>query len=416
MDTFAEPPTAKERPVASSRPYLSRQHIVIIGGGIVGLSVARELASRGVRVTLCEKEEIWGAHQTGHNSQVAHAGVYYAPGSAKARLAAAGNRSIVAYAKRHGVAVRECGKLIVATTPDEVSRLDGLALRAKANGVSARSIGPEEAREIEPHVACLKALHVASTASVDFSGICEAMVEELNEAGADLRLATPALAIRHYGGRVEVATKSGVIRADRLVNCSGLHADRIAEMAGLRPPVQIVPFRGEYYQLRSSAAHLVRALVYPVPDPSLPFLGVHLTRMLDGTVHAGPNAVLALGREGYRWHDVSVRDFAATVRYPGLWRLARRFPRIAIDEVTRSFSRRRFAASLSRLVPAIEAADIVRAGSGVRAQALHRDGTLVDDFLHVRAKGQVHILNAPSPAATASLEIARHIADQALED
>ncbi|MET7830713.1 L-2-hydroxyglutarate oxidase [Streptomyces sp. NPDC005386] len=389
---------------------------MVIGGGIVGLAVARELTGRGIRVTLCEKEDLWGAHQTGHNSQVAHAGVYYAPGSAKARLAAAGNRSIVAYAKEHGVAVNECGKLIVATTPAELPRLNELAQRATANGVPARLIDPAEAREIEPHVACLKALHVTSTASVDFPGICRAMVEELTAAGADLRLSTPVLGIRHSGGRVEVATGAEIIRADRLVNCAGLHADRIAAMAGLRPPVQIVPFRGEYYQLRPGAEHLVRALVYPVPDPALPFLGVHLTKMLDGTVHAGPNAVLALGREGYRWRDVSVRDLADAARYPGLWRLANRYTRTAVDEVARSLSRKRFAASLSRLVPAIETKDIVPAGSGVRAQALRRDGTLVDDFLHVRAQGQVHVLNAPSPAATASLEIARHIADQALED
>ncbi|GAA3011349.1 L-2-hydroxyglutarate oxidase [Streptomyces drozdowiczii] len=389
---------------------------MIIGGGIVGLAVARELTARGARVTLCEKEERWGAHQTGHNSQVAHAGVYYSPGSAKARLAVAGNRSIVAYAKDHGVAVKECGKLIVATAPSELARLEELAARAAANGVPARLIGRHEALEIEPHVACLKALHVTSTASVDFPGICAAMVEELTAAGADLRLKTPALGIRQRSGRVEVATEAGLIRADRLVNCAGLHADRIAGMAGLHPAVQIVPFRGEYYQLRPSAQHLVNGLVYPVPDPTLPFLGVHLTRMLDGTVHAGPNAVLALAREGYRWQDISLHDLWAAARYPGLWRLAKHYPRTAVDEVARSFSRRRFAASLARLVPAIEAADIIPAGSGVRAQALRPDGSLVDDFLHVRAHRQVHVLNAPSPAATAALEIARHIADETLQD
>ncbi|MEU9233531.1 L-2-hydroxyglutarate oxidase [Streptomyces subrutilus] len=389
---------------------------MVIGGGIVGLAVAREVAARGSRVTLCEKEDRWGAHQTGHNSQVAHAGVYYTPGSAKARLAVEGNRSIVAYAQSQGVAVDVCGKLIVATTAAELPGLEELAARAAANGVPARLIGPHEAAELEPHVACVKALHIESTAIIDFPGVCERMVEELTTAGADLRLESPALGIRKHGSGIEVATPDGVVRADRLVNCAGLHADRIARLAGLRPPVQIVPFRGEYYQLRPEAEHLVRGLVYPVPDPTLPFLGVHLTRMLDGTVHAGPNAVLALHREGYRWRDMSVRDMAAAARYPGLWRLARRYRRTAIDEVVRSLSPHRFAKSLARLVPAIETRDIVRAGAGVRAQALRPDGTLVDDFLQVQARGQVHVLNAPSPAATAALEIARHIAGQVLKE
>ncbi|MFH8790946.1 L-2-hydroxyglutarate oxidase [Streptomyces roseoverticillatus] len=322
----------------------------------------------------------------------------------------------MAYAREHGVAVDVCGKLIVAVSPGELPGLRQLAARSKANGVPARMVGPQEARELEPHVACLQALHVESTASVDFPGVCEHIVKELTAAGADLRLGCPVLGIRRRSGRIEVAIPGSIVRADRLVNCAGLHADRVALLAGLRPPVQIVPFRGEYYQLRHHAEHLVRHLVYPVPDPDLPFLGVHLTRMLDGTVHAGPNAVLALSREGYRWRDICVRDLAAAACYPGLWHLAQRYPSTAIDEVARSLSRRRFAASLARLVPAIGTEDIIPAGSGVRAQALRPDGTLVDDFLYVRAPGQVHVLNAPSPAATASLEIARHIADQVLED
>lgn len=389
--------------------------MAVIGGGIIGLAVARECAARGAHVTLCEKEDRWGAHQTGHNSQVAHAGVYYTPGSTKARLAVDGNRSIVAYARDRGVAVKVCGKLIVATNSDELPRLENLAARAHANGVPAKLIGRQEAAELEPHVACVKALHVRSTAVIDYVGVCQRMVEELTAAGSDLRLTTPATGIRHRNNRIEVDTPNGVIRADRLVNCAGLQADRIARLAGVGPKVRIVPFRGEYYQLRPRARHLVRGLVYPVPDPALPFLGVHLTRMLDGTVHAGPNAVLALHREGYRWRDVSVGDLASAARYPGLWRLARRYRRAAADELVRSLSRRRFASSLARLVPAIGVHDIERAGSGVRAQALHPDGTFVDDFLLVRARGQVHVLNAPSPAATAALEIARQVTDQALE-
>lgn len=417
MDPFATSHSSTQdsrRALDGSRP--PRPHVMVVGGGIIGLAVARELAARGSRVTLCEKEDRWGAHQTGHNSQVAHAGVYYAPGSAKARLAVEGNRSIVAYARDRGVAVDVCGKLIVATTPAELPALEELASRAAANGVPARLVDPHEAAEMEPHVACVRALRVESTAVIDFPGVCARLVEDLTSAGVELRLGTQVLDIRNCSTGVEIATPDGVLRADRLVNCAGLHADRIARLAGLRPPVQIVPFRGEYYQLRAAARHLVRGLVYPVPDPTLPFLGVHLTRMLDGTVHAGPNAVLALRREGYRWRDVSLRDLASAARYPGLWRLAMRYRRTAAAEVARSLSRRRFAASLARLVPEIEAADITRAGAGVRAQALRPDGTLVDDFLQVRANRQVHVLNAPSPAATAALEIARHIVDQALDD
>lgn len=391
-------------------------HVVVIGGGILGLAVARELMMRGSHVTVCEKEDRWSAHQTGHNSQVAHAGVYYAPGSAKARMAVDGNRSIVAYARDRGVAVDVCGKLIVATEPGEVARLENLAMRAAVNGLQARLIGQAEAAEMEPHVACVQALQVDSTAVIDYPGVCARIVEELTAAGADLRLAAPVMAIRHHQSRgLEADTPGGVIRADRLVNCAGLQADQVAQMAGLDPGVQIVPFRGEYYRLRNESSHLVRGLVYPVPDPALPFLGVHLTRMLDGTVHAGPNAVLALRREGYRWRDISVGELAAAACYPGLWRLAGRYRRTAAEELVRSLSRRRFAASLARLVPAIRHTDIVRAGSGVRAQALNPDGTLVDDFLFREAPGQVHVLNAPSPAATAALEIARMVANRVLK-
>ncbi|HEY7815989.1 MAG TPA: L-2-hydroxyglutarate oxidase, partial [Nakamurella sp.] len=247
----------------------------------------------------------------------------------------------------------------------------------------------------------------------DFPAVCQAMVELLTEAGADLRLRTPVRAIRPAtGGGVEVATSDGVLRADVLVNCAGLFSDRIARLAGLRPAASIVPFRGEYHELRPEARDLVRGLIYPVPDPTLPFLGVHLTRMLDGTVHAGPNAVLALRREGYRWSQVSARDLAEVLRFPGTWRLAKRYGRTGLDEVLRSLSRRRFAASLARLVPEITAADLVPAGAGVRAQAMRPDGSLVDDFLIESAPGQVHVLNTPSPGATSSLEIARHVADQ----
>lgn len=385
--------------------------VVVVGGGIIGLAVAWELTGRGEAVTVLEKEDRWAAHQTGHNSNVVHAGLYYAPGSAKARMSVAGNRSIVDFAREHGVGAAVCGKLVLATEESELPALGELARRAEANGVPAKLISRAEALEYEPEVSCVRALRVESTGVIDFPGVCRALVALLADAGADLRLNTPALGIR-AGRGVEIATGGEVLRADALVNCAGLHADRIAELAGITPRARIVPFRGEYHELRPDRRDLVRGLIYPVPDPSLPFLGVHLTRMLDGSVHAGPNAVLALRREGYRWRDVSLADLAAVARFPGTWRLARRyaFP-TGLDEVLRSLSRRRFAASLARLVPAVGPDDIVRHGSGVRAQALFPDGSLVSDFLIETAPNQVHILNAPSPAATSALEIAKHVAD-----
>lgn len=391
-------------------------HVVVVGGGILGLAVAAELVTRGNRVTVCEKERRWAAHQTGHNSNVVHAGLYYAPGSLKARMAAAGNQSMVQFAKQHEVPVQVCGKLVVATADDELPRLRVLAERAAANGVPAREITPGQAREYEPEVSCVAALRVESTAIIDFPAVCAALVRDLTSAGADLRPGTEVRKIRATSSGVQVATESttdsATVRADALVNCAGLHSDRVARLAGLTPRARIVPFRGEYFQLRRERRHLVRGLIYPVPDPALPFLGVHLTRLLDGSVHAGPNAVLALRREGYRWRDVSVRDLTEVARFPGTWRLARRFWRTGVDEVLRSVSPRRFAASLARLVPAITEQDIEPCTSGVRAQAMGRDGSLLQDFLIQTAPAQVHVLNAPSPAATCALEIARYVADR----
>lgn len=379
----------------------------MIGGGIVGLAVAAELASRGSRVTVLEKERTWGAHQTGHNSNVVHAGLYYKPRSLKARMSVAGNASMVAFAREHGVPVDVCGKLVVAASDDELPRLHDLAARAEANGVPAKLISAAEAREYEPEVSCVAALRVESTAIIDYPAVCAALVGLLAE--HDLRLQSPALAIRSVAGGVEVATPQGVVKADALVNCAGLHSDRVARLAGLTPSARIVPFRGEYFELRRTS--LVRGLIYPVPDPTLPFLGVHLTRMLDGSVHCGPNAVLALRREGYRWSDVSTADVLDVARFPGTWRLARKYARTGVEEVLRSLSRKRFAASLARLVPAVREDDLVRAEAGVRAQAMLPDGSLVDDFLIETAPRQVHVLNAPSPAATGALEIAKHVTD-----
>jgi L-2-hydroxyglutarate oxidase len=389
-------------------------HYVVIGGGILGLATAHRITLNhpDAIVTVVEKERRWGAHQTGHNSGVIHAGVYYKPGSLKARLCKAGSASMVEFCTENGIPVEVCGKLIVATEPDEVPRLRALHERASANGLPVRLISPEEALEYEPAVSCVAAMHVASTGIVDFGAVCNALAEQLAKAGATLRQGERVRRLRPDGSTVVVSTTASELRADVLVNCAGLHADRIARLAGIDPPARIIPFRGEYYELRPERRDLVRGLIYPVPDPQFPFLGVHLTKMIDGSVHAGPNAVLALAREGYRWRKIRLRDVLDEATYPGLWRLARRHYRYGLGEVRRSLSKRRFAASLARLVPSLTSADLVRAGSGVRAQAVAPSGDLVDDFLIVTAGRQVHVLNAPSPAATSSLEIAKYIVAQ----
>jgi L-2-hydroxyglutarate oxidase len=389
--------------------------IVIVGAGILGLATAYEITRRhpGATVTVLEKEDRVAAHQTGHNSGVIHAGVYYRAGSLKARLCRAGSVSMVEFCREHAIPVRVCGKLIVATDAEELPRLDALYERAMANGLPVTRVGPEQARDHEPHVACVAGIHVASTGIVDFGQVCRTLAGLVEAAGGSVRLGVPVTGLRPGpGASTTVHTPAGDLAADRLVNCAGLQSDRVARMAGLRPPARIVPFRGEYYELRPERRHLVQGLIYPVPDPQFPFLGVHLTRMIDGSVHAGPNAVLALAREGYAWRHVRPRDVADALGYRGLWRLARRHYRYGLTEVRRSLSPARFAASLARLVPEITRADIVAAGAGVRAQAIAPDGSLVDDFLFLARPGQVHVLNAPSPAATSSLEIGRHIVDQ----
>ncbi|WP_213450943.1 L-2-hydroxyglutarate oxidase [Rhizomonospora bruguierae] len=384
---------------------------VVVGGGIVGLATAYRLTvdRPGASVTVLEKEPRVAAHQTGHNSGVIHAGVYYTPGSLKARLSRVGSRSMVEFCERHGIPVRVCGKLIVATDGSEMPRLRALHERAEANGLPVRLISPGEAKEYEPHVAAVGALRVESTGIVDYGKVSERLAALVEGAGGEVRRGVRVTGIREEGGSVLVGTTHGTVRADALVNCAGLHADRIARLAGARPPARIIPFRGEYYELRPERRDLVAGLIYPVPDPQFPFLGVHLTRMIDGSVHAGPNAVLALAREGYSWGRISPRDIADYGTYPGLWRLARRHFGYGLTEVRRSLSRNRFAASLARLVPEVTEADLVRTGAGVRAQAITPRGDLVDDFLIVERRRQVHVLNAPSPAATSSLEIARHI-------
>jgi L-2-hydroxyglutarate oxidase len=388
--------------------------IVIVGGGILGLAVAARAARSGVAVTLLEKESGWAGHQTGHNSGVVHAGPYYKPGSLKARMCAAGNASMLAFAREHGIPHAVPGKLIVAVEDRELAGLDELHRRAVANGVPCRLIDAEEASDYEPEVYALRALRVESTGIIDYPAVCRVLADLATEAGAELLTDAEVTAIHSLPDGVVVEHSRGEVRAGGLVNCAGLHADRIARLAGIEPEVRIVPFRGEYYELRPERRDLVRGLIYPVPDPELPFLGVHLTRMIDGSVHAGPNAVLALAREGYRWRDVRLRDAAEALTYPGFLRMASRNLGTGAREVARSLSRNAFARSLARLVPAIEAADIVRAGSGVRAQAVRADGALADDFVIQHAPHQLHVLNAPSPAATSALEIAKHLIAEAI--
>jgi len=388
---------------------MSSLRTVIIGGGIVGLAVAELLSRRGARVIVVEKEERWAAHQTGHNSGVVHAGPYYKPGSLKAAMCTAGNASMIEFAREHGIAHESCGKLIVAVEAGEIRRLTALAGRALANRTPARLVSAEEAREFEPHVNAVAALRVESTGIIDYAAVSRRLAELAEARGARLLLGTEAVDIRVTDRDVTVAHGSGSETADLLINCAGLQSDRIAVMAGLRPTARIIPFRGEYYELVPGRRDLVRGLIYPVPDPKLPFLGVHLTRMVDGSVHAGPNAVLALAREGYGWGQINARDTLGALAYPGFLRMAGRNVLSGAEELARSLSKNLFARSLARLVPEIQAADIVRAGAGVRAQAVMPDGSLAEDFIIQRAARQVHVLNAPSPAATSALEIAKHI-------
>jgi (S)-2-hydroxyglutarate dehydrogenase len=386
--------------------------ILVIGGGIVGLATARAVQQRfpGRRVLLLEKEAGLAAHQTGRNSGVIHSGIYYKPGSFKARFCKAGNESMMAFCREHGIAHEMCGKVIVATEPDERRRLDGLFQRGQEHGLAVRRLGAEELRELEPECAGIAALHVPATGIVDYRRVAAKLGELVRAEGGEIHLNTRVLGVRRGADGHVVRTGAGDFEARLLVNCAGLHSDRIARLAGAELDAQIVPFRGEYYTLKPERSGLVKALIYPVPNPLFPFLGVHCTRMIDGSVHLGPNAVLAFAREGYRKTTVNVRDLAGTLGFPGFWKLAARHWRDGFQEVVRSFSRAEFVRSLQRLVPAITEDDVLPCTAGVRAQALHRDGSLEDDFLIVRQPDALHVCNAPSPAATASLEIGRAVA------
>ena len=388
--------------------------VIVVGGGIVGLATARALVRRGDEVTVLEKEAALATHQTGRNSGVIHSGIYYPPGSLKATMAVRGAASMTAFARDRGIPVETTGKLVVATSDRERSALHALADRAVANGVPSRLVSAAEARDYEPYVSCVEALRVETTGIVDYGEVCVAYAEDVVAGGGLVRLGTGfAGADTAARGLVRVRTTTReTLEADALVVCAGLYADVVARDCGIVPEARIVPFRGEYFELAQHREHLVRGLIYPVPDPRFPFLGVHLTRMVRGGVHAGPNAVLALRREGYTWRDVDLGELTDALSWPGLWRMGAKHAAPGAREVLRSLSRTAFARSLARLVPGIEARDLTPAPAGVRAQALRRDGSLVDDFLIQTGPRQVHVLNAPSPAATASLEIADHLVSQ----
>lgn len=390
--------------------------IVVVGGGIVGLATSLALTARmpSLRLAVLEKEPEVSRHQSGNNSGVLHSGLYYKPGSLKARLSVDGADDMVAFCGKHDIPLAREGKVVVATDPEQIPALDELHRRGTANGLPGlRRIDPGELGEIEPHVAGVAALFVPTTGTVDFGLVSRTMADLLGDRGVEIMTSFPVSKVEPELDAVHVGSADGrQITARGLVNCAGLYADRVAAMAGVRPTVRIIPFRGEYYDLTGESATLVRHSVYPVPDSSLPFLGVHVTRTVRGTVHAGPNAVLAGAREGYRWRTVRPADLWDSVSYPGLLRLARRHWRSGLSEVLRSASRKRFASSVRRLVPDVTEGDLVRNGAGVRAQAISPQGELIHDFLIEPGPRSVHVLNAPSPGATASLAIGSHLATE----
>jgi len=394
---------------------LSNSDLVVVGGGIVGLSSAMVFQDRfpGRSVTVVETERRVSEHQSGHNSGVLHAGIYYKPGSQKATLCRAGKVAMENFCTEHSISWDRCGKVVVATTEEEIPRLDNIARRAIENGVEFERIDADQLSELEPSAAGLAALHVPETGIVNYRCVCEAMARLIRHRGGEIRLNFQVTKIESGSTSVTLTSRDGmVVCCDRMINCGGLNSDRVCRMAGGVPEVQIVPFRGEYYELVPGSESLCRTLIYPVPDPSFPFLGVHFTRMIDGGVECGPNAVLALARQGYRWGNVQPGDVLEVLSYKGFRSLARKHWRTGIGEIHRSLRKPAFVKALQKLIPSIRSADLRPGRAGVRAQAVTQDGNLVDDFLIQKSHRAVHVLNAPSPAATASLAIADHIIDQ----
>jgi (S)-2-hydroxyglutarate dehydrogenase len=387
---------------------------IIIGGGIVGLSVGKALQERfpEAKLAILEKEDRLAAHQTGHNSGVIHSGIYYKPGSLKAELAKSGNESMRRFCEEREIKHDICGKVIVATNNKELPLLENLFNRGIENGLSISKMSQGELKEREPHVKGLEAIYVPNAGIVNFTDVCENIAEVIRRRDGEIFLGQTAMAIIEKSDEVVIETDKQTFRGKYLINCAGLHSDRIAKMAGYLIDMKIVPFRGEYFQIKPERKNLVNHLIYPVPNPDFPFLGVHFTRMIDGKVDVGPNAVLSFKREGYKKTDFLLSDAAEIVRYKGFWKLASKYMREGMEEMIRSVSKKKFVENARSLIPDLEEDDLIQGPAGVRAQALKNDGSLVDDFEIINGKNSTHVCNAPSPAATASLEIGRIIASR----
>lgn len=391
--------------------------LAIIGGGIVGCATALAIISRkpGLKIVLFEKETQLASHQTGHNSGVIHAGLYYRPGSLKAMTCASGREALYRFCAEHDIPHQRCGKVVVAVDETELPALDELERRGQENGLNGlQRLTASELQKREPHARGIAGLFVPQTGIVDYVRVTQTMAEIFRSNGGIIHLHTPITQVSKDSDSYLIRARNSTFRAHSLVNCAGLQADRVAFSAGMHPDLRIIPFRGEYYQFKPERGSLVKHLIYPVPDPQMPFLGVHFTRMIDGTVEAGPNAVLAWQREGYQRSDISLRDLADTLTFGGFWKLSARFWRVGLEEYGRSFSKSLFIKSLQRLMPEIRSDDLIPGGSGVRAQAVDRKGRMIDDFCIQTEGRMVHVLNAPSPAATASLSIGEHIAERVM--
>ncbi len=383
----------------------------IIGGGIVGLSTGMALGQHypNASIIVLEKEACVACHQTGHNSGVIHSGIYYKPGSFKAKFTRAGSQSMVDFCQTHGIPHEVCGKVIVATKEKELPLLDNLYKRGLENGLKVKKISSEEVKEKEPYVNCIAGIYVPTSGIADYKKVSQKYAELIENQGGEIRLNTEVKKIIKTSDSQVLETNQGTIKTNFVINCAGLYSDRVAKLGGVNPQAKIVPFRGEYYELTPEKRYLVKNLIYPVPNPDFPFLGVHFTRMIDGSVHAGPNAVLSLKREGYKKTDFDLKDFAEVITYPGFWKLSAKHADEGIKEMIRSFSKAAFVHSLQQLIPEVTASDVIVSEAGVRAQALKPDGKLVDDFLMIQDEQALHVCNAPSPAATASLEIGKAV-------